>query len=57
MESFIKRMIEQRADASLAEGKEKYRAYFIHTPIYAKYKAKVDTLLKNDGYNKVIVTA
>lgn len=55
MENFIKRMIAQQADISLSTGQEKYRAYFINTPIYEKYKKGVDTLLKSDGYSKVIV--
>jgi hypothetical protein len=55
MENFIKRMIAQQADISLSTGQEKYRAYFINTSIYEKYKKGVDTLLKSDGYSKVIV--
>ncbi len=33
-----------------------YRAFFIGTGIYARYKADVDTILTVDGYGDCIVT-
>jgi hypothetical protein len=57
MESFVARMIKQNADVSLEQGQEKYRAYFINTSIYSKYKTGVDEKLVEDGYGNVIVTA
>lgn len=55
MSTFIARMVEQAADRSEEQGKAKYRAYFVATKIYAKWKADVDTILTTDGYEAVIV--
>lgn len=57
MENFVARMIKQNADVSLEQGQNKYKAYFINTAIYTKYKAGVDGILVQDGYGNVIVTA
>ncbi len=55
MSTFIARMIEQAADRSEDQGRDKYRAYFVKTKIYAKWKEDVDTILTTDGYEAVIV--
>jgi len=56
MSTFIARMIEQAAERSEEQGKAKYRAYFVRTLIYAKWKPDVDTILITDGYEDIIVT-
>lgn len=56
MSAFIARMIIKAADKNLEAGQAKYRAYFIKTKIYANYKDDVDTILRTDGYEDVIVT-
>lgn len=56
MSAFIARMIIKAADKSLEAGQAKYRAYFVKTKIYANYKDDVDTILRTDGYEAVIVT-
>lgn len=56
MSTFIARMIEQAAERSEDQGKAKYRAYFVNTSLYAKWKADVDTILITDGYEGVIVS-
>ena len=48
MATFIALAIMKAADVSLQAGQDKYRAYFIHTSLYAKYKADVDTILMTD---------
>lgn len=55
MSTFIARMIEQAANKSEEQGKAKYRAYFVATHIYANWKDDVDTILRTDGYEAVIV--
>jgi len=55
MSTFIARMIEQAADKSEEQGRAKYRAYFVTTHIYAKWKEDVDTILTTDGYENIIV--
>lgn len=55
MVSFIAKMIKKSANNSLEEGQELYRKYFINTKIYASYKACVDEILVDDGYDDVIV--
>lgn len=56
MSTFIARMIMQAADRSEEQGKAKYRAYFVATSIYAKWKPDVDTILVTDGYEEIIVS-
>jgi hypothetical protein len=41
----------------LTAAQDRYRAWFISTAIYARYKAAVDTILSTDGYGDCIVTA
>lgn len=57
MITFIAGRIELAADKSLEEGQAKYRAYFVNTSIYRKYQNEVDTILRTDGYESVIVDA
>lgn len=55
MTTFIARMIMKEADKSTAAGQKKYRAYFVRTSMYKNWKEDVDTILKTDGYEDVIV--
>ena len=55
MDKFIAKMIETQANISLENGQEKYRAYFVNTTIYAKWKESVDAILTADGYANCIV--
>lgn len=55
MTTFIARMIMKEADKSTAAGQKKYRAYFVRTSLYKNWKEDVDTILKTDGYEDVIV--
>lgn len=57
MATFIARMIMKEADKSIIAGQKKYKAYFIKTSLYKNWKEDVDTILKTDGYEDVIVTA
>jgi hypothetical protein len=54
MTTFIARRIMEEADKSTEAGQKKYRAYF-RTRLYKKWKDEVDTILKTDGYDEVIV--
>lgn len=56
MDKFIAKMIKTQADISLEKGQDKYRAYFVDTAIYAKWKEAVDAILTADGYANCIVT-
>ena len=57
MVSFIAKMIMQQADKSIEAGQDKYRAYFINTSLYLKYKDSVDAILSENGYcSECIVT-
>ena len=56
MSTFIAQRIMKDADISIQKGQAKYRAYFINTKIYAKYKEEVDVILATDGYDACIVT-
>ena len=56
MITFIAGRIMMDADKSQEQGKDKYRAYFVNTPIYHKYQPDVDTILQTDGYKDVIVS-
>lgn len=54
MTTFIARRIEE-AEKSVEAGQKKYRAYFVKTRLYKRWKDDVDTILKTDGYDEVIV--
>lgn len=56
MITFIAGRIELARDKSLEEGQAKYRAYFVNTTLYLKYKSEVDAILIQDGYGDCIVT-
>ena len=56
MDKFIAKMIKSQADISLENGQEKYRAYFVITTIYAKWRESVDTILTADGYANCIIS-
>ena len=55
MITFIAQRIEEARDISLEKGIAKYKAYFVNTRIYKKYRADVDALLDQDGYEDCIV--
>lgn len=55
MTTFIARMIMEQADRGLEKGQEKYRAYFIRTKLYEKWRKDVETILTTDGYEDCIV--
>ena len=56
MSAFIAQQIMKAADISQEKGQAKYRAYFVKTPIYVKWKEDVDTILEVEGYEYCIVT-
>lgn len=56
MVTFIAKMIKKQADVSEEKGIVKYKAYFVRTKIYAEYQNDVDTILRTDGYESVIVS-
>lgn len=56
MSTFVAKMIMKKAEKSIELGQEKYRAYFINTALYLKYKDSVDTILSENGYSECIVT-
>lgn len=56
MSTFIAQQIMKQADISTEKGQAKYRAYFIKTTIYLKWKEDVDTILEVEGYENCIVT-
>ena len=55
MTTFIASRIMEEADRSIEAGQKKYRAYFVKTRLYKRWKDNVDTILKTDGYDEVIV--
>lgn len=56
MGAFIARMVIRQADNSIEKGQEKYKAYFINTTLYLKWKKDADTILETEGYNYCIVS-
>lgn len=56
MSTFIAQRIEAAYDKSAAAGQAKYRAYFVKTKIYARYKNDCDAILEADDYADAIVT-
>lgn len=56
MVAFIATQIEDAADVSIEKGQSLYRAYFVNTKMWTRYKANVDAILKVDGYEACIVT-
>ncbi len=55
MATFIANMIIKQANISVEKGQAKYRAYFVNTSLYTKYKADVETILVTNGYTECIV--
>lgn len=55
MTTFIARMIMEQADRATEKGQEKYRAYFVRTKLYEKWRKDVETILTTDGYEDCIV--
>ena len=55
MTTFIASRIMEEADKSVEAGQKKYRAYFVKTRLYKRWKDNVDTILKTDGSDEVIV--
>lgn len=55
MIAFIARRIEEQAERTVELGIAKYRAYFIKTKAYAKYRDEVDAILAQDGFADCIV--
>ncbi|MER1999069.1 MAG: hypothetical protein ABS882_04780 [Lysinibacillus sp.] len=51
---FIASRIEQDAAVSQKQGVDKYKAYFVNTTLYLKYKDDVDTILRTDGYGYIV---
>lgn len=56
MAEFIANRIIEAREVGLAEGKAKYRAYFVDLKIYARYKAAVDAILVAEDAEDCIVT-
>lgn len=44
------------AGISIEKGQDKYRAYFVRTPLYLKWKPEVDAILDAEGYGECIVS-
>lgn len=58
MSAYSAMIIKQAYDADgLEAGQARYRALFISTKIYSRYKADADTILSTDGYGDCIVNA
>ena len=55
MVTFMASRIIEEAEKSVEAGQKKYRAYFVRTSLYKNWKEDVDTILKTDGYEDVIV--
>lgn len=55
MTTFIASRIIEEAEKSVGAGQKKYRAYFVKTRLYKRWKDIVDTILKTNGYEEVIV--
>lgn len=56
MSTFIAERIMEQADRSVEAGQNKYRAYFVKTKLYEKWRNDVETILITDGYEGCIVT-
>ena len=55
MTTFIASRIIEEAEKSVEAGQKKYRAYFVKTRLYKRWKDEVDIILDTDGYDEVIV--
>ena len=45
----------EEAKKSIEAGRNKYKAYFINTILYKNWKDDVDTILRTDGYEDIII--
>jgi len=53
---FIANSIEEARDkGGVTAGRNLYNAYFGRLPIYERYRAQVELILKTDGYGDCIV--
>lgn len=55
MVTFIANRIIREADKSTEKGRKMYRAYFVSTTIYQRWRAEVDAVLTQEGYEDVII--
>jgi len=55
LSKFIAGQIVKQAQVSVSAGKEKYRAYFVSTGLYAAYRKEVDAALGEAGFAKAVV--
>ena len=55
MTTFIASRIMEEADKSVEAGQKKYRAYFVKTRLYKRWKDNVDTILKKEGWEYVSI--
>jgi hypothetical protein len=56
MAEFIANRILEAREVSTANGKAKYKSYFVQLKIYARYKTAVDAILTAEGAEDCIVT-
>ena len=56
MAPFIAMMIMRARETSLDAGQARYRAYFVNTAIYLRFKLDVDTILTTEDKEDCIVT-
>lgn len=43
-------------EEAVIAGQDKYRAYFVRTKLYLRYKPGVDDILDTEGYGNLIVS-
>lgn len=55
MVTFIASRIIREAEKSVEKGRKMYRSYFVSTTIYQKWRADVDAVLTQEGYEDVII--
>lgn len=56
MAAFIANRIKKAGQDDELEGQMKYKAYFSDTRLYSRYQDSVDSILKKDGYENLIVS-
>lgn len=56
MSTFIAKQIMKKRAISLEEGQNLYRAYFLNTSLYLKWKSDVDSILQLEDCGDCIVT-
>lgn len=57
MATFIAARIMDKRKISLQAGQDHYRAYFIRTNLYEKWRAETEAILIQEGCGDCIVTA